>query len=151
MHQIRTPLCRITLVAGLLTLSARHTHGVEASFQRVALDGFPSFAGEGIIGLLSTVMPLHQLMGPDRTALGVIVARGDRVKRPAVVSQPGILETHPPSRLPLCPRKTGQQLASCMVACVHRKRTLGSPPMQTARVADIDHAKPSAAVTSRVF
>ena len=114
-HQIMTPLFRITLVEGILTLSDRHTHGFEASFQRVDLDGFPSLEGDRVICLVSTLMKIHQIMGPYITALGVIVELGNLVKMLAVVSQQGIIETQHPSRLQLGTRKTGQQIESCMI------------------------------------
>ena len=124
-HQIMTPLFRITLFEGILTWSDRHTHGFEASFQLVDLDGFPSLEGDGVICLIITIRKIHQIMGPDITALGVIIELGDLVKMPAVVSPQGIIETQHTSRLQLCTRKTGQQIESCMVYCVHSKRTLG--------------------------
>jgi hypothetical protein len=108
-QQRLAPFFRGALFQGILTFSDRHPCRFEPGFQGVELDGFPELEVHRIVGLISPVMPLDEIMGPHLTALGRVIQRGDVIKMLTIGGQQGLIDAQYTLSLHRGSSKTGQE------------------------------------------
>src|SRR5262249_25547523 len=145
------PLFRSTGFQGIFAFADWHPGGFEPSFQGVEVYRFPSPEVHGVVSLIITVRQIDEIMGPHITPLSRIIQIDDLLKMLTIVRQQCIIKAQDPCRLPMCSRKTRQEVSSCVIHRIDRYGTFSQQAIQAPLMAYVDDKESVDTVDCRVF